>query len=294
MKTHKYMILGLTLVLMAIISPISAKADIGTDLRYGSKGAEVTELQEFLIDKGLLTGQATGNFFTLTRKAVVAYQTSVSLPATGFVGTMTRGKINEELALGTSAEETQSVAVVTPSIDAVAIQAKIDSLVAQIAQMNADAKATAQTQQAKTDQQTQLFGQIVQNTTPVPVVVAPVVEVKKEIKFGYIYPSSNPEIEVFYTENDEKKCDVPITLTSNTAGYFSNANGVVTTQDNATGNAGDPKGMFKNGITIKTRCWSDADYSKVGVTFNPTTIPVTFTITASTGGVSSSATIEAK
>jgi len=58
-------------------------------------GAQVTELQNFLIAQKLLTGEATGNFYGLTQKAVKAFQTSEGLPSTGFVGPMTRSAISK-------------------------------------------------------------------------------------------------------------------------------------------------------------------------------------------------------
>ena len=82
----------------SFILPSVSSASIDTNLKYGSRGGYVTELQEFLIDKGFLTGQSSGNFFSLTRKAVIAWQASIGLPATGFVGPMSRTKINDELS----------------------------------------------------------------------------------------------------------------------------------------------------------------------------------------------------
>lgn len=81
-----------------VLIPSLSLASIDANLRYGAKGTQVTELQKFLINKGFLSGQASGSFFSLTQKAVAAYQKSISLPTTGFVGPMTRVKINEELA----------------------------------------------------------------------------------------------------------------------------------------------------------------------------------------------------
>lgn len=102
----------------------SAFASIDKNLKYGQRDDEVTELQEFLIDKGFLTGQATGNFYALTRKAVVAYQSSIRLPATGFVGPMTRAEINKELDVFTASsdqaeirETGTNVAISSPVVD---------------------------------------------------------------------------------------------------------------------------------------------------------------------------------
>jgi peptidoglycan hydrolase-like protein with peptidoglycan-binding domain len=90
-------IIALSLVLLAL--PMVAFASLDTNLYYGVKNqSQVRELQEFLIDKGLLSSEATGNFYSLTLKAVKKYQEAQGLPQTGYVGTMTRGAINQELA----------------------------------------------------------------------------------------------------------------------------------------------------------------------------------------------------
>lgn len=90
--------LHIILFVASFIIPSISFASIDANLKYGSRGLGVTELQDFLIEKGFLMGQSSGNFFSLTRKAVVAYQTSIGLPATGYVGPMTRAKINDDLS----------------------------------------------------------------------------------------------------------------------------------------------------------------------------------------------------
>lgn len=88
-----------------------ANASIDTNLYYGVKNkAEVQELQEFLIDGGFFTGNATGNFYSLTLKAVKAYQTSAGLPKTGYVGVLTRKAINDQLAADLQASDDQAIA----------------------------------------------------------------------------------------------------------------------------------------------------------------------------------------
>lgn len=57
-------------------------------LKYGSRGAEVTQLQNILNDNGAEL-KADGIFGKLTRAAVKVYQTSKGLTADGIVGTMT-------------------------------------------------------------------------------------------------------------------------------------------------------------------------------------------------------------
>ncbi len=158
----------LLLITTLFIIPMISFASIDANLKYGSTGTEVKELQEFLIDKGFLTGQATGNFFTLTRKAVVAYQGSIGLPTTGFVGPMTREKVNVELLVADTSSNTAEVTetgTTAPSIQnnsKTAVQKQIEDLLAQIAQMNSQ---IAQLNQ-KTQTQIQQTAQIVQNTTP--------------------------------------------------------------------------------------------------------------------------------
>jgi hypothetical protein len=66
-------------------------------LSVGSTGNDVVALQSFLVSKGFLTMPAhvdEGYFGSLTKAAVVAYQASVSLPSTGYVGPMTIKVLN--------------------------------------------------------------------------------------------------------------------------------------------------------------------------------------------------------
>ncbi len=74
-------------------------ASIDKNLKYGQRDKEVSELQEFLIDRGFLNTSPSSFFGLLTLKAVKAYQTNVSISSTGYVGLLTRQKINNELAI---------------------------------------------------------------------------------------------------------------------------------------------------------------------------------------------------
>ena len=93
----------------------TANAAFNTNLTVGSTGADVSALQSWLISKGfsipsISSGAATPGYFgSQTKSAVVAYQASVGLPSTGFVGPLTRGILN-----GTSAASTP-VAVGCPA-----------------------------------------------------------------------------------------------------------------------------------------------------------------------------------
>lgn len=66
-------------------------------LSVGSTGPDVVALQSWLVSKGFLTmpaGVAEGYFGSLTKAAVVAYQASVGLPSTGYVGPLTVAQLN--------------------------------------------------------------------------------------------------------------------------------------------------------------------------------------------------------
>lgn len=128
------------LVGILFLFPTVSFASIDKSLKYGSQGLDVSELQEFLISKGFLSGQITGNFFSLTKNAVVAYQTSVGLPATGFVGVMTREKINNELtqanSSSTTTETTETQTVAPVNQNNINTQQQIQNILSQIAQLN--------------------------------------------------------------------------------------------------------------------------------------------------------------
>ena len=106
------------LVLVTIISlSIPAFASIDQNLKYKQRNSEVQELQEFLIDRGFLNGSSSGFFGLLTLRAVKAYQKSVNLPPTGFVGLMSRNKINAEIAQDTASStqaEINETGTITP------------------------------------------------------------------------------------------------------------------------------------------------------------------------------------
>ncbi len=71
--------------------PATTKGYLFTkDLRAGSKGADVTALQNLL---GV--SPATGHFGALTKAAVIKYQMNKGIsPATGYVGAKTRASLN--------------------------------------------------------------------------------------------------------------------------------------------------------------------------------------------------------
>ena len=115
---------------------------IYTDLSLSSRGNEVLELQNFLIQNGFLKLDAPSSYFgPLTEKAVQQFQCQhlsicAGLPNTngyGFVGPKTRAKINELLS-----KSTTGVSVVSSSEEeklATSLKEQIKFLEAQIAEL---------------------------------------------------------------------------------------------------------------------------------------------------------------
>lgn len=107
------------LIVLSLLSmAATVNASIDTNLKYGQRGQGVSELQEFLADKGFLSSSPSGFFGLLTLKAVKAYQTSKNLPPTGFVGSMTRQSINAEIDVEVAVSndaEIKEVGTTTPA-----------------------------------------------------------------------------------------------------------------------------------------------------------------------------------
>ncbi|MDO5377536.1 MAG: D-alanyl-D-alanine carboxypeptidase family protein [Clostridia bacterium] len=84
--------------------PTSAPASESyTTLKKGSKGAQVTRLQQALIELGYLSGAADGDFGQNTQDAVVLFQAVNGLSADGIAGTQTQRTLFSGQAL--SADE---------------------------------------------------------------------------------------------------------------------------------------------------------------------------------------------
>ena len=95
MKITK-IISAVSLVTLGLTSATFASID--KNLKYGQRDKEVIELQEFLIDKGFLKTTPTNFFGILTLKAVKVYQKTTDISPTGYVGILTRQKINSEIS----------------------------------------------------------------------------------------------------------------------------------------------------------------------------------------------------
>lgn len=103
----------LFLLLILLFFPFLVSAQtFERNLYFGLRNdADVTKLQEFLTDEGVYTGPITGNFFSLTLKAVKDFQTRESItPAAGYFGPITRAKANETLTAQIGASNEQAIA----------------------------------------------------------------------------------------------------------------------------------------------------------------------------------------
>lgn len=84
--------------------PTSSQAPVPftSYLKPGSEGSEVTALQKFLIQKGYLSGEATGYYGSKTVDAVIKLQAANGLTQLGVVGPGTRALLNSLLGGTTS------------------------------------------------------------------------------------------------------------------------------------------------------------------------------------------------
>ncbi len=109
---------GLGLVAMTFVAAAPAKAadtTFNVNLTVGSKGADVTALQNWLIAKGYsIPAGATGYFGGQTKAAVAAYQkTNMISPAVGYFGPLTRASVNAGGAVSGSTGGSSSTSGIT-------------------------------------------------------------------------------------------------------------------------------------------------------------------------------------
>lgn len=182
----KKIILFFSVVSFAFLMGIArADSSFSKNLYFGiQKDSEVTKLQEFLTSEGLYSGPITGNFFSLTLKAVKDFQNREGIsPAAGYFGPLTRARANQTLDVQIQGSDAQAIAetgtttvpIILPKTtnDVVAsLQAQIDLLTKQLALIQQQQSSVAAIQQ--NTQQTQITlqqiqqntQQIQQNTTP--------------------------------------------------------------------------------------------------------------------------------
>ncbi|OGZ56344.1 MAG: hypothetical protein A3H64_00640 [Candidatus Ryanbacteria bacterium RIFCSPLOWO2_02_FULL_45_11c] len=87
------------------------------DLFFGFRAdPDVVRLQEFLRNKGFFTyPESTGNYFTVTKEAVLAYQLGKKIPPTGSMDPLTRAFINLDILTANSRGPTDESTEVLPS-----------------------------------------------------------------------------------------------------------------------------------------------------------------------------------
>jgi peptidoglycan hydrolase-like protein with peptidoglycan-binding domain len=96
---------------LLLLLPLVSRASFDVNLKYGNKGASVTEVQEFLTDQNYYSGPITGNFFTLTLQGVKKFQKAQGLKITGIWGQGERDVANQISGLDSS----NTVALNTPA-----------------------------------------------------------------------------------------------------------------------------------------------------------------------------------
>lgn len=101
MKQYKTIFVS-TLVLIGLVGVVGmasfAHAALYRSLTIGSRGQQVSELQQSLTTLGFYNGPVTGYFGPLTRAGVIKFQKAHNIfPQVGYFGNLTRGKLNQLL-----------------------------------------------------------------------------------------------------------------------------------------------------------------------------------------------------
>lgn len=94
---------GAALAIPAVSGAQTMSCTFTRSLTVGSRGADVTCLQNALVAGGLLSATPTGYFGSLTKAAVVKWQMAAGVsPASGFFGAISRAKYASMMADGTT------------------------------------------------------------------------------------------------------------------------------------------------------------------------------------------------
>lgn len=97
----------------------SACLDLTMSLRYKDNDAktngQISQLQDFLVSQGYMTGNPTGYFGLVTFGAVKKFQSQYGFSPTGFVGTLTRGKVKDITCNGNGGTISMPPIPVTPT-----------------------------------------------------------------------------------------------------------------------------------------------------------------------------------
>jgi len=101
-------------VAIVAIPTLTSAATFTRSLSVGSRGAEVTALQQTLLSLGYFQGSATGYFGKITKQSVVAFQKANNLEPIGMVGPKTRALLNAPVNVVVS-EPPAPVSTTTPA-----------------------------------------------------------------------------------------------------------------------------------------------------------------------------------
>ena len=100
----------LIIISLLLFIPFIVGASFDRSLYYGLQSdPQVKELQDFLTDQGFYSGNITGNFFSLTLKAVKKFQAKEKLPQTGYFGSFSRQRANAILASSITESDREAI-----------------------------------------------------------------------------------------------------------------------------------------------------------------------------------------
>jgi len=122
---RKKLILVSLILSFSIVVPVFADTQsFNRNLYYGlTNDAGVLALQQFLTAQGDYSGPISGNFFSLTQKAVVQFQQNNGIaPASGYFGSFTRAAANNLLSQQSSASAQEQGAASAQSASNVSSQ----------------------------------------------------------------------------------------------------------------------------------------------------------------------------
>lgn len=90
MKTHKKSIVSIILILLLVLIPLAnAYATSYPTLKFGSRGVEVSKLQQSLNNKGYWAGPVDGIYGLMTENAVIKFQIANRITIDGIAGRQT-------------------------------------------------------------------------------------------------------------------------------------------------------------------------------------------------------------
>ena len=91
MKARLLAPLTIALLIFPVFASASSCPNLTRNLSLGLRGADIVQLQDFLIERNFLgQGNNSGYFGRLTKASVIQFQSGQGLPSTGLVGPLTR------------------------------------------------------------------------------------------------------------------------------------------------------------------------------------------------------------